>query len=91
MATVSFLHALFLFHERDDFAEIIHHRLQLRDGFGGEVLRFGQFIGVLERVVLEPGDIELVAAFLDLADVEFAESTGLSGIGAFAQAVGSLP
>ena len=43
------LHALFLLHERDDFAEVVHHGFEFGDRFGGEVLRLGQFVAVFER------------------------------------------
>jgi len=35
----SFLHTLFLFHERDDFAEVVHNGFEFRDGFRRKVLR----------------------------------------------------
>ena len=37
----SFLHPFLFLHERDDFAEVVHHGLKLGDGFAGEILRFG--------------------------------------------------
>ena len=58
--------------------QIIHHRFQLRDRLGRQVLRFGQIVGVFERFVLEPGDVELVVPLLDLADVELAEAALLA-------------
>jgi hypothetical protein len=51
-------------------------------------LRFGEFVGVFERVVLGPGDVELVTALLDVGDIKFPKSSGLTGFSAFAQAVG---
>ena len=31
--------SFFLFHQRDDFPEVVHHGFEFGDGFGGEVLR----------------------------------------------------
>ena len=56
----SFLNSFLLLDQRHNLPQIIYDRFQLRDGFGGEVLRFGRFVGVFQRVVLEPGDVEFV-------------------------------
>ena len=48
---------------------------KLRDRVGREFLRLGQFVGILDRFVLEPLEaVELELAFLDLADMEAAPS-----------------
>lgn len=60
--------------ESDNFTEIIHYGLEFSDGFGGEVLRFRQFVAVFERFVLEPSDVELVFAFLDFIDAKIAKA-----------------
>jgi len=54
-------HSFVLLDQRHDLPQVAHHGFEFCDGLPGEVLRFGQFIPVLERFVLEPRDVELVA------------------------------
>lgn len=75
---VSFLHAFPFFNELNDFFQVVHF------GLAGEVQRFAQFVAIFQRLVVEPGDIELVAALLDFTDVEATQSPQFSAIGPFA-------
>src|SRR6266566_7672693 len=63
-----------------DFAEAVERRLQILDDFGGNLVRRRQEVGVVERVVLEPGDVE----------IDFVAS-GELGIGVAPKAVGLGP
>ena len=74
----SFRDALLFLQQGHEVAEVVHHGFEFGDGFSGELLRFGQFVGVFERVVREPGDVGLVAAAFDFAEVEFAEVAGFA-------------
>jgi hypothetical protein len=56
----SFVHVLLIFRQGDEFFEVVHDGLELGDGFGGEVLGFGEFVAVFEGIILEPGDVPLV-------------------------------
>ena len=76
----SFSGAFLFFEEVDDSPKIVHDGLQLDDGVGGEILRLGQFVAVFEGLVLDPADVELVAAPLDLGDIERTEP--LAGLAA---------
>ena len=67
----SSLNTLFTLHQRDNFLEVVHHRFEFGDRFGGEVLRVGEFVARFQRVVLQPGDVELVRPLGDLACVVF--------------------
>src|ERR1043166_9364080 len=44
----------FLFSTSATITKVTNHGFEFGDGFGGEVLRFGQFVGVFGRAVLEP-------------------------------------
>ena len=68
--------------------QIIHYRLQFRNRLGDQHFRARQLVGVFQGVILEPGDVQFVVAFLDLAQVEFAKAPVDSEIAAVAAAVG---
>lgn len=85
----SYLNRLLLFHEGNDFFQVIDHGLQLGDGFGGKVLRFGKIVGIVEGVVLDPVDIELVVPFLDRLQGEAVEAFAL-GAGGEAIRIGTI-
>ena len=42
-----------------DLAEVVESGFQVLDGFGGDLVRRRQEIGVVERVVLEPENVEV--------------------------------
>lgn len=69
-------------------AQVFDYGFEFGDGGSGEFLRFGEVVGVLDGVVFEPGEVELVVALPDLADVELAETAGGAKVLAAAAAVG---
>ena len=64
---------LFLLDQSDDFAQVADDRFQFRDRFGGEVLRVGEVVARFRRLVLQPGDVELVRPLGNLGRVEATE------------------
>src|SRR5262245_8223772 len=85
--SILFLRAFFFLHQRDYLLQVIYDGLKFGDRFAGEVLRFGKFVAVFKGIVLEPGDVELVAALFDVGNVEPAHPAGLAGVSSFAEAV----
>ena len=70
-----------------DVVQICDRRFKFGDRLGGQVLGFRQVVGVLDGVVLEPGDVEFVVSILYFADVEFPETSIFTQVFAFAPAV----
>src|SRR6266487_1880513 len=84
----SYFNNFLLLGESNNFAEVVHDSFEFGDRLGGEVLRFGQLVAVFKRFVLEPRDVQLVAAFLDFID---AETTKAFDRVAFTRAVRIVP
>ena len=75
------------FHQGNDFAQVIHDGFQFGNGFARQVLRFRQYIAVLERFISQPGNIQLVLAISDFANVETPKTTTFTGVFSLAVAV----
>src|SRR5437016_11155624 len=61
-----------------DFAEAVERRLQILDDFGGNLVGGRQEVGVVERVVLEPEDVEVdLVASDEVGMREAPEAVGL--------------
>ena len=67
--------------------QFVHGFVELIQGIARQFGRFRQIVSAFGAVVLEPADVEVVAAFLDPFAREAAETAGFARVGALRQGV----